>query len=118
MIELMSGFLAGEVLFAEVLRVVTPTGISKECWYVFLFACLPFRGILTLFVRLIEFASQDDSQRAIRELSEPPLLGRPVFIREVRCDFLFHFILDLDLFLKTGSGESRFSASTPVPGNK
>jgi len=72
----LSGLLAGEVLFAEVL--VTPTGISKGC------------GI-------VEFASQEDSQRAIRELSEQPLLGRPVFIREDR------------------ENESRFGA-TPVPG--
>ncbi|KAJ2916533.1 hypothetical protein MD484_g3885, partial [Candolleomyces efflorescens] len=68
--------LAGEVLFAEVL--VTPTGISKGC------------GI-------VEFASQEDSQRSIRELSEQPLLGRPVFIREDR------------------ENEARFGA-TPVPG--
>lgn len=33
---------------------------------------------------IVEFASQEDAQRAIRELSEQPLLGRPVFIREVR----------------------------------
>jgi RNA recognition motif-containing protein len=33
--------------------------------------------------RIVEFASHEDSQRAIRELSEQPLLGRPVFIREV-----------------------------------
>ncbi|KIP06488.1 hypothetical protein PHLGIDRAFT_459960 [Phlebiopsis gigantea 11061_1 CR5-6] len=68
--------LAGEVLFAEVL--ITPTGISKGC------------GI-------VEFASQEDAQRSIRELSEQPLLGRPVFIREDR------------------ENESRFGA-TPVPG--
>ncbi|KAF8469236.1 RNA-binding domain-containing protein [Russula ochroleuca] len=74
LVEFMRG--AGEVLFAEVL--VTPTGISKGC------------GI-------VEFASQEDSQRAIRELSEQPLLGRPVFIREDR------------------ENESRFGA-TPVPG--
>jgi RNA recognition motif-containing protein len=67
---------AGEVLFAEVL--VTPTGVSKGC------------GI-------VEFASQEDSHRAIRELSEQPLLGRPVFIREDR------------------ENEARFGA-TPVPG--
>lgn len=67
---------AGEVLFAEVL--VTPTGVSKGC------------GI-------VEFASNEDTQRAIRELSETPLLGRPVFIREDR------------------ENESRFGA-TPVPG--
>ena len=33
--------------------------------------------------RIVEFGSQEDCQRAIRELSEQPLLGRPVFIREV-----------------------------------
>ncbi|KAL0959773.1 hypothetical protein HGRIS_011463 [Hohenbuehelia grisea] len=74
LIEFMRG--AGEVLFAEVL--VTPTGVSKGC------------GI-------VEFASQEDSQRAIRELSEVTLLGRPVFIREDR------------------ENEARFGA-TPVPG--
>lgn len=74
LMEFMRG--AGEVLFAEVL--VTPTGVSKGC------------GI-------VEFASQEDAQRAIRELSEQPLLGRPVFIREDR------------------ETESRFGA-TPVPG--
>jgi len=70
------GLAAGEVLFAEVL--VTPTGISKGC------------GI-------VEFASTDEAQRAVRELSESLLLGRPVFIREDR------------------ESESRFGA-TPVPG--
>ena len=35
------------------------------------------------FASIVEFASQEDSHRAIRELSEQPLLGRPVFIREV-----------------------------------
>ncbi|KAJ6615115.1 hypothetical protein B0H10DRAFT_1801875 [Mycena sp. CBHHK59/15] len=74
LMEFMRG--AGEVLFAEVL--VTPTGVSKGC------------GI-------VEFASQEDSQRAVRELSEVPLLGRPVFIREDR------------------ETEARFGA-TPVPG--
>ncbi|TDL22750.1 RNA-binding domain-containing protein [Rickenella mellea] len=70
------GLIAGEVLFAEVL--VTPTGVSKGC------------GI-------VEFSSPEDSQRAIRELSEVPLLGRPVFIREDR------------------ENDARFGA-TPVPG--
>lgn len=74
LMEFMRG--AGEVLFAEVL--ITPTGISKGC------------GI-------VEFASSEDAQRAIRELSEVALLGRPVFIREDR------------------EYESRFGA-TPVPG--
>jgi RNA recognition motif-containing protein len=51
---------------------------------------LVFRGVLTWSVfRIVEFASQEDSQRAIRELSEQPLLGRPVFIREVRTNLIF-----------------------------
>lgn len=33
--------------------------------------------------RIVEFGSQDDAQRSIRELSEQLLLGRPIFIREV-----------------------------------
>jgi hypothetical protein len=109
----MSGLLAGEVLFAEVL--VTPTGISKGCGYVSSFR-LPSPSVMTLFVRIVEFASQEDSQRAIRELSEQPLLGRPVFIREVR-SFLLHSKLDLDLSTSSQDreNESRFGA-TPVPG--
>ncbi|KAE9409344.1 RNA-binding domain-containing protein [Gymnopus androsaceus JB14] len=70
------GLAAGEVLFAEVL--VTPMGVSKGC------------GI-------VEFANSEDAQRAVRELSEMTLLGRPVYIREDR------------------ENESRFGA-TPVPG--
>jgi hypothetical protein len=35
------------------------------------------------FLSIVEFASPEDAQRAVRELSEVPLLGRPVFIREV-----------------------------------
>ena len=42
---------------------------------------------------IVEFASQEDSQRAIRELSEQSLLGRPVFIREVRQILLNYFII-------------------------
>ena len=55
--------LAGEVVFAEVL--VTPSGVSKGC------------GI-------VEFSTHEEAQRAIRDLSETPLLGRPIFIREDR----------------------------------
>lgn len=67
---------AGEVLFAEVL--VTPSGQSKGC------------GI-------VEFATAEEAQRAIKELSETVFLGRPVYLREDR------------------EAESRFGA-TPVPG--
>lgn len=38
---------------------------------------------------IVEFASPEDAQRAIRELSEVAMLGRPVFIREVRLPYLF-----------------------------
>ena len=72
--------LAGEVLFAEVL--VTPTGVSKGCGYVIL--VYPLYGVLTNLFRIVEFASPEDAQRSVRELSEQSLLGRPVFIREVR----------------------------------
>ncbi len=37
-----------------------------------------------IFRSIVEFSSQEDAQRAIKELSEVTLLGRPVFIREVR----------------------------------
>jgi RNA recognition motif-containing protein len=40
-------------------------------------------GVLIFRCSIVEFASQEDAQRAVRELSEVPLLGRPVFIREV-----------------------------------
>ncbi|KAG8974274.1 hypothetical protein FRC05_007698 [Tulasnella sp. 425] len=66
----------GEVAFAEILT--TPNGVSKGCG-------------------LVEFANREDAQRAIRELTEQPLIGRPVFIREDR------------------EAESRFGV-TPVPG--
>ncbi|KAF8761606.1 RNA-binding protein [Rhizoctonia solani] len=56
LMEFMRG--AGEVVFAEVL--VTPTGVSKGC------------------------GTHEEAQRAIRDLSETPLLGRPIFIREDR----------------------------------
>ena len=46
---------------------------------------------------IVEFASPEDSQRAIRELSEVPLLGRPVFIREVSCWVYQGFLLDLSM---------------------
>lgn len=83
----MSGLLAGEVLFAEVL--VTPTGISKGCGYISHLPCVfPWRSDSVSIFRIVEFASQEDAQRAIRELSEQPLLGRPVFIREVRTNFM------------------------------
>ncbi|KAF7789687.1 hypothetical protein EIP86_000633 [Pleurotus ostreatoroseus] len=85
---------AGEVLFAEVL--ITPTGISKGC------------GI-------VEFASSEDAQRAIRELSEQPLLGRPVFIREVRFDLMQDDQILRVMLCQDREQESRFGA-TPVPG--
>jgi RNA recognition motif-containing protein len=65
---------------------------------------------------IVEFASPEDAQRAVRELSEQPLLGRPVFIREV----LFHDTSILGTWLTSThdqdrENESRFGA-TPVPG--
>lgn len=42
-----------------------------------------FISDLGCFFSIVEFASPEDAQRSIRELSESPLLGRPVFIRAV-----------------------------------
>ena len=65
--------------------------------------------------RIVEFASQEDAQRSIRELSEQLLLGRPVFIREVsrRSGSSAHH--DTDELHQDRENESRFGA-TPVPG--
>lgn len=93
------GSLAGEVLFAEVL--VTPTGVSKGCGYVSLTPTMVFI-VSKLSRRIVEFASQEDAQRAIRELSEVPLLGRPVFIREVRI-LRLHPSAHLDVSMAIGS---------------
>jgi RNA recognition motif-containing protein len=56
--------------------------------------------MLTLLISIVEFASQEDAQRAIRELSETALLGRPVFIREV-CYLLHPITYDLFTYLIT-----------------
>lgn len=32
---------------------------------------------------VVEFAAPDEAQKAIKELNDTPLMGRPVFIREV-----------------------------------
>ncbi|KAJ3288061.1 hypothetical protein HK104_008346 [Borealophlyctis nickersoniae] len=53
----------GEVVFADILTM--PGGRSKGC------------GV-------VEFGTPEEAQRAIRELSDTPLMGRPVFIREDR----------------------------------
>lgn len=40
---------------------------------------------LTRFARsVVEFSAPEEAQKAIRELSDQTLLGRPLFIREVR----------------------------------
>lgn len=40
--------------------------------------------IPTSYHRIVEYSTPEEAQRAIKELSDTPLLGRPVFIREVR----------------------------------
>ena len=54
---------------------------------------------------IVEFASQEDAQRAIRELSEVPLLGRPVFIREVISAFWRFFNVYTDVLVNKGPRE-------------
>lgn len=56
-------FLAGNVVFADVLT--TPNGRSKGC------------GI-------VEYATREEAERAIEELNNVELDGRPVFVREDR----------------------------------
>ncbi|ORY92534.1 hypothetical protein BCR35DRAFT_297981 [Leucosporidium creatinivorum] len=56
---------AGNVVFAEIMML--PNGMSKGC------------GV-------VEFSTPDEAQKAIRELSDQTLLGRPLFIREDRED--------------------------------
>ena len=62
--------IAGDVVFADILTQVG--GRSKGC------------GV-------VEFSQPEEAQRAIRELSDTPLLGRPVFIREVSCNYCRDF---------------------------
>ncbi|TNY23469.1 hypothetical protein DMC30DRAFT_414157 [Rhodotorula diobovata] len=56
---------AGNVVFSEIL--LLPNGMSKGC------------GV-------VEFSQPEEAQRAIRELNDQQLLGRPVFVREDRED--------------------------------
>ncbi|POY71740.1 hypothetical protein BMF94_5101 [Rhodotorula taiwanensis] len=56
---------AGNVVFSEIM--LLPNGMSKGC------------GV-------VEFSKPEEAQRAIRELSDQQLLGRPLFIREDRED--------------------------------
>ncbi|KAJ3034896.1 hypothetical protein HK097_004367, partial [Rhizophlyctis rosea] len=75
---------AGDVVFADILTQVG--GRSKGC------------GV-------VEFSEPEQAQRAIRELSDTPLLGRPVFIRE-----------DREQEAKFGSGPGRGVGGPPGRG--
>lgn len=76
---------------------------------------IAINSISILAYRIVEFASLEDAQRAIRELSEQPLLGRPVFIREVCCGFVREYHILTPSLCQDREQESRFGA-TPVPG--
>ena len=41
------------------------------------------------FCSVVEFSQPEEAQKAIRDLSDQQLLGRPVFIREVRFPSLY-----------------------------
>lgn len=76
---------AGNVVFAEIM--LLPNGMSKGCGCVLLsflsrrlfadFTIPPSRSV-------VEFSQPEEAQRAVRELNDQQLLGRPLFIREVR----------------------------------
>lgn len=85
---------------------VYPKGVGE--YMSFLHTFPPYVGY-----SIVEFASQEDAQRAIRELSESPLLGRPIFIREVSIYFICSSMFLK--FLQDRETEARFGA-TPVPG--
>lgn len=76
------------VVFTEIL--LTPQGMSKGCGYVFPpsvllhFLAPAFPTDIPVLRSIIEFATRDDAQRAITEFTDKTLLGRPIFIREVR----------------------------------
>ena len=62
---------------------------------------------------IVEFASQEDAQRSVRELSEQILLSRPVFIREVSApSCVFVISLSTDRYLRT---ERTSHVSAPPP---
>lgn len=62
----------------------------------------------------MEYSNQEDAHRAIRELSEHTLLGRPVFIREASV-YVVNSVQFLMNVPQDRENESRFGA-TPVPG--
>ena len=61
---------------------VNPKVAGESSW-------LAISTLLT--ISIVEFASDEDAKRAKVELADKQLLGRPVFIREVRD---FHFRLE------------------------
>lgn len=80
-------FSAGHVVFSEVMTL--PDGRSKGC------GCVE-RSLLSecradLVNSVVEFSSPQEAQRAIRDLNDQTLMGRPLFIREVR---LHPFLLE------------------------
>lgn len=77
---------AGNVVFSEIMML--PNGMSKGCGFVTLPFTLTTLSKLTLdrcyqFCSVVEFSQPEEAQKAIRDLSDQQLLGRPVFIREV-----------------------------------
>lgn len=64
-------------------------------------------------ISIVEYSTREEAQRSIRELAEMPLLGRPVFIREVPP--FGHPSVSSHHLLQDRESESRFGA-TPVPG--
>ena len=81
--------IAGTVVFSEIMML--PNGMSKGCGSV----CRSFRSkfVLILLRSVVEFAEPEEAQKAIRELSDKTLLGRPLFIREVGSSLHFSSLL-------------------------
>jgi RNA recognition motif-containing protein len=66
---ILTTFTAGTVLYADVLEL--PNGMSKGC------------GI-------VEYSTKDEAQTAINTLSNRNLMGRLIYVREVRIPTLTH----------------------------
>jgi RNA recognition motif-containing protein len=66
---ILTAFTAGTVLYADVLEL--PNGMSKGC------------GI-------VEYSTKDEAQTAINTLSNRNLMGRLIYVREVRIPTLTH----------------------------
>ena len=84
-------------MFSEIIQL--PNGMSKGCGCVqFVFTLFHERKLMFKSCRIVEFATREEAERAVTELNEGQLMGRPVFLREVRIRSPFTFSLKSPFF--------------------